>query len=124
MLSMVNVAMAAEALVLGLKQGLDPAVLYKVVNAGNGTSVAWRDRAPQMIRREFEPAVRIYADVAFKDISLAIETAQEVGSPALISSVVRELYNALRSNGGGKLHYAAIVTVFERMANFEVRGDV
>lgn len=120
MLSMVNVAMAAEALVLGTKAGLNPKVLYDVVNAGNGASVAWRDRTPQMWQREFEPELPVYADVAFKDLSLAIETAQEVGAPTLMSGLARELYNALRSHGCGRRHYAAVVTVLERMANHTV----
>jgi 2-hydroxy-3-oxopropionate reductase len=124
MLSMTKVAVAAEGLIFGLKLGLDPKTLYDVINAGSGASVAWRDRAKQMLRREFEPEVRFYTDLAYKDVSLAIDSAQEVGAPMIFSSIARELYNALRTQGGGTLHYPAIVTLFERLANIEARGDV
>lgn len=124
MLSMTNVAVAAEGLIFGLKQGLEAKTLYEVINAGSGASVAWRDRARQMLRREFEPEVRFYTDLAYKDVSLAIDAAQEIGAPMIFSGVARELYNALRTQGGGTKHYPAIVTLFERLADVEARGDV
>ncbi len=122
-LSMTNVAVAAEALLFGLKQGVEPATLYRVINAGSGASVAWRDRVPQMLRRDFEPEVRFYADLAFKDVGLAVELAHELGTPMPFNALSLELYNALRTTEGGTVHFAAVVKVLERMANMEAKGD-
>jgi 3-hydroxyisobutyrate dehydrogenase-like beta-hydroxyacid dehydrogenase len=48
-----NVA-SAEALVLGIKSGLDPQMVYELVAAGAGTSRVFELRGPMMVKNEYE----------------------------------------------------------------------
>jgi 3-hydroxyisobutyrate dehydrogenase-like beta-hydroxyacid dehydrogenase len=120
LMSMTIAAVSAEALLIGLKAGIHPDVLYKIVNAGSGGSVGWRDKVPMMLRHDFDPPMNFSTDLAYKDVSLAIESANELQTPAMFGSLARELYNVLRRQGHGKQHYSSIVTVLEQMAGIEV----
>lgn len=123
LISMTNTLVAAEGLLLGLKAGLAPGVLYEVVKTGSGGSVAWRDKAAMMLARDFEPAHTFTTDLAYKDVSLAIEMANEVQSPTMFGGLARELYNVSRRQGAGGQHYASIVKVLEQLAGIEARGE-
>jgi 3-hydroxyisobutyrate dehydrogenase-like beta-hydroxyacid dehydrogenase len=118
-ISMTNAVVAAEGLLLGIKAGIDPETLYRVVLTGSGSSVCWRDKVPMMIAREFEPDANFTTDLAYKDVSLAIESANELETPVMTGALARELYNALRRAGGNLQHYCAVVTVLEQLAGIE-----
>jgi 2-hydroxy-3-oxopropionate reductase len=122
--SMTNTIVAAEALLMGLKAGIDPDVLHRVVNTGSGGSVAWRDKVPMMLARNFEPQHTFTTDLAHKDISLAVEMAGELQSPVLLGSLAKELYNAARQRGQNKQHYCSAVTILEAMAGIVADGEV
>ncbi len=118
-ISMTNAVVAAEGLLLGIKAGIDPETLYRVVLSGSGGSVAWRDKVPMMIARDFNPEANFTMDLAYKDVSLAIESANEIQTPAMTGALARELYNAARRSGRGQEHYSAVVTVLETIAGIE-----
>jgi 3-hydroxyisobutyrate dehydrogenase-like beta-hydroxyacid dehydrogenase len=118
-MSMAVAVVAAEGLLLGLKAGLAPEVLHEVVLKGSGSSVAWRDKVPMMLAHDFYPDMTFTTDLAYKDISLAIESANELQTPVLLGSLARELYNAARRGGLGAAHYASVVQVLEQMAGIQ-----
>ena len=51
MLVQVNTVAVAEALVLGVKAGLDPQTIYDVVRVSTGASAAWELRVPRILKR-------------------------------------------------------------------------
>ena len=71
MLVQVNTVAVAEALVLGVKAGLDPQTIYEVVRVSTGASAAWELRVPRILTGDFEPGGTI--DISYKDQEL--ETA-------------------------------------------------
>ena len=118
-ISMANAVVAAEGLLLGLKAGLAPDVLHQVVMKGSGASVAWRDKVSMMLAHDFYPEMTFTTDLAYKDVSLAIDSANELQTPVLLGALARELYNAARRAGLGGAHYASVVKILEEMAGFE-----
>src|SRR5216683_2313551 len=71
MLVQVNTVAVAEALVLGVKAGLDPQTIYEVVRVSTGASAAWELRVPRILKGDFAPGGTI--DISYKDQEL--ETA-------------------------------------------------
>jgi len=85
MLVQVNTVAVAEALVLGVKAGLDPQTIYEVVRVSTGTSAAWELRVPRIIAGDFEPGGTI--DISYKDQELETAFAKRLGVPVLLANV-------------------------------------
>ncbi len=120
MLVQVNTVAVAEALVMGVKAGLDPRVIYDVVRVSTGTSYAFEGRVPRMIGRDFSPGGTI--DVYFKDQELETAFAKQLGIPLLLANVSQQVYQMARATGLNKQDGSAIVKVLERLAGVHV-GD-
>ncbi len=120
MLVQVNTVAVAEALVLGVKAGLDPKVIYDVVRASTGNSFAFETRAPRILRRDFTPGGTV--DISFKDQELETAFAKQLGVPLLLANVSQQVYQMARAAGFNKEDGSAIVKVLERLAGVKVGG--
>jgi 3-hydroxyisobutyrate dehydrogenase len=120
MLVQVNMVAVAEALVLGVKAGLDPRTIYEVVRVSTGTSSAFERGAARMLARDFSPAGTV--DISFKDQELETAFAKQLGAPLLLASVSQQVYQMARAAGLGKQDGTAIVQVLERLAGVRVGG--
>jgi L-threonate 2-dehydrogenase len=109
-----NVA-AAEAMVLGMKAGLDPGQVFDVISSGAGTSRMFEIRGPLMVENSYEP-VGMPAWLYHKDVRIIAEFARSLDCPMPLFSTCAELHTALLGQGLGDLDTAAICTVLERMA--------
>src|SRR5260370_1506731 len=81
MLVQVNTVAVAEAMVLGVKAGLDPKTIYDVVRVSTGARAAWEARVPPILEGDFLPGGTI--DISYKDPELATAFAQRLGMPPL-----------------------------------------
>jgi len=118
MLVQVNTVAVAEALVLGVKAGLDPQTIYDVVRVSTGTSYAFDKRVPRILARDFSPTGTV--DISFKDQELETAFAKQLGVPVLLANVSQQVYQMARAAGLGKEDGTAIVKVLERLAGVEV----
>ena len=122
MLVQVNTVAVAEALVLGVKAGLDPQTIYDVVRVSTGTSFAFETRVPRILRRDFAPGGTV--DISFKDQELETQFAKQLGVPVLLANVSQQVYQMARAAGLNKEDGSAIVKVLERLAGVTVKsGD-
>ena len=122
MLVQVNTVAVAEALVLGIKAGLDPQTIYDVVRVSTGTSFAFETRVPRMLRRDFAPGGTV--DISFKDQELETQFAKQLGVPVLLANVSQQVYQMARAAGLNKEDGSAVVKILERLAGVTVRsGD-
>ncbi len=109
-----NVA-AAEALVLGRKAGLDPAMMYEVLCDSAGTSRMLEVRGPLMVDRQYDPpAMKI--EVFKKDMDLIGAFASELACPTPLFSASTQLYFAALSQGHGGQDTAAVHEVLWDLA--------
>jgi len=115
-----NVA-AAEAILLGLRSGLDPEALVKVLAGGAGGSRMLEVRGPMMVAEAFEPAT-MKLDVWQKDMRLIADFARRAGVPTPVFAATAPLYAQAIAEGRGSQDTAAVYAVLEEMANAGDRG--
>jgi 3-hydroxyisobutyrate dehydrogenase len=121
MLVQVNTVAVAEAMVLGVKAGLDPQTIYEVVRVSTGASAAWELRVPRILKGDFEPGGTI--DISYKDQELETAFAKRLGVPLLLANLTQQVYQMARAQGLNKRDGSAIVKIFEQMAGVTVKGD-
>jgi len=120
MLVQVNTVAVAEAMVLGVKAGLDPQTIYEVVRVSTGASAAWELRVPRILAGDFEPGGTI--DISYKDQELETAFAKRLGVPLLLANLTQQIYQMARAQGLNKQDGAAVVKIFEQMAGVSVKG--
>ena len=109
----------AEALVLGAKAGVDPAIVVKVLSGGFAQSRVMDVRGPRIIRRVFEPGFR--SRLHYKDLNIVRETARAYGISLPASALAHELFGAMQAQGWGDLDHSAVMRVIELLSDVEVR---
>jgi 3-hydroxyisobutyrate dehydrogenase-like beta-hydroxyacid dehydrogenase len=118
MLIQVNRVAVAEALVLGVKAGLDPQTIYDVIRVSTGTSHAFETGVPKILARDFRPGGTV--DITYKDQELETAFAKQLGVPLLLANVTQQLYQMARAAGLNKEDGLAVVKVLERLAGVHV----
>jgi L-threonate 2-dehydrogenase len=106
---------AAEAMVMGLKSGLDLDLVYKVIRDGAGTSRMFEVRGPMMIKDDYRAAT-MKLDVYQKDIDIIGGFAAKLNIPVPLFEASKAYYSAALSQGFAKEDTAAICAVLEQMA--------
>jgi 2-hydroxy-3-oxopropionate reductase len=120
-LSTTAFAITSEALVAGVKGGLDADTMLAVINAGSGRNSATEDKFPKwVLPRTFDFGFPI-ASVC-KDISLAVEEFQALGVPMWVGGAARELWHYANAQGGAANDMTSLVKYIEAWADAEVRG--
>jgi len=109
-----NVA-SAEAMVLGIKAGLDPQKVFELVTAGAGNSRVFELRAPMMVQNRYDD-VTMKISVWQKDMQVIGDYANKLGCPTPLFSATLPIYAAAMSGGHAAQDTAAVCAVLEAMA--------
>jgi 3-hydroxyisobutyrate dehydrogenase-like beta-hydroxyacid dehydrogenase len=109
-----NVA-AAEAMVLAMKAGLDPAMVLKVVAGGAGGSRMFQVRGPMMVKGDYSEAT-MKNEVWQKDMTIIADFARSLDCPTPLFAASAPIYNAAMAMGLGKEDTGAVCKVLEEMA--------
>ena len=112
-----NVA-AAEALVLGMRAGLDPQLIYDVIPSGAGTSRMFEVRGPMMVEGDYSQAT-MKIDMWQKDMDIIQAFAKSLGCPTPLFEASRPLYDTALAEGHAKEDTASVCAVLERMAGIK-----
>jgi 3-hydroxyisobutyrate dehydrogenase-like beta-hydroxyacid dehydrogenase len=120
-LSATALAATSEAMVMGVKAGLDPRVMLDVINAGSGMNTASRDKFPRAIlTRTFDAGFA--TNLMLKDVKLCLTESNALGVPNDIMSVVQRLWQVTENEIGGEKDFTTIVQPLERRAGVEVKA--
>ena len=114
-----NLIGMAEALVLGARAGVDPAIVVEVLSGGFAQSRVMDVRGPRVIKRIFEPGFR--SKLHHKDLNIVRETAWAYGISLPASALAHELFGAMQAQGWGDLDHSAVMRVIELLSDVEVR---
>lgn len=106
---------AAEAMVMGMKSGLDLELLYKVIKDGAGTSRMFEVRGPLMIAGDYGKAT-MKVDVYKKDIDIIEQFAADLHCPVPLFEASKPFYAAAYAQGRALEDTAAVCAVLEQMA--------
>lgn len=109
----------AEALVLGTKAGVDPAIIVKVLSGGYAQTRVMDVRGPRIIHGDFAPGFR--SRFHYKDLNIIRETARAYQCALPAAALAHELFSAVQANGWGDLDHSAVIKVIEMMSNVEAR---
>src|SRR5437868_3247535 len=120
-LSATAVVATAEAVVMGVKSGLDPAVMIDVINAGSGLNTASRDKFPRaVLPRSFD--FGFATALMVKDVRLCLEEMKQLGLSMEVADAVGRLWETVISAEGAESDFTAAIKPIERKAGVVVGG--
>ncbi len=112
-----NVA-SAEAMVLGIKAGLPPQLIYDQIRIGAGNSRVFELRGPMMVKDRYDhPTMKI--SLWQKDMDVIGSFAQALGAPTPLFSATLPIYAAAMATGHGDEDTAATCAVLQAMAGLK-----
>src|SRR5437879_6904324 len=74
LLAGVHIAAAAEAMALGMREGVDPEALFEVITHSAGNSWMFENRVPHILKGDYTPLSAV--DIFVKDLWLVLDTAR------------------------------------------------
>lgn len=121
LMSTAALTITSEALVLGVKAGLDPDKMLEAINVSSGCNTASTTKFPKhVLPRTFDFGMPI--KLSAKDARLCLEEAERLGVPMIVGTAVRQLLVICRDHLGGDVDMTSVVKVVEEWAGVEVRG--
>jgi 3-hydroxyisobutyrate dehydrogenase-like beta-hydroxyacid dehydrogenase len=118
-LSATAMAATAEAVAMGVKAGLDAAVMIDVINAGSGRSTASDQKFPQSILpRTFDYGFA--TALMLKDVRLCVDEAKQLDVPREVIAKVLEQWETTNTEYGGDSDFTSIVKMIEKRAGVTV----
>ena len=116
----INNVASAEAMVLGMKAGLDPRMIVDLITAGAGNSRVFELRAPMMAKGRYDD-VTMKISVWDKDMQVIGDYARKVSVPTPMFNATKGIYIKAMKSGLGGRDTAAVCAVLEKMAKVRRR---
>ena len=121
LLSATAVVATSEAVVMGVKSGLDPAVMIDVINSGSGMNTASRDKFPRAILpRSFD--FGFATGLMVKDVRLCLEEAKSLGLSMEVAEAVGRLWEVVIREMGAESDFTSAIKPIEKAAGVVVGG--
>jgi 3-hydroxyisobutyrate dehydrogenase-like beta-hydroxyacid dehydrogenase len=120
-LSATAMAATAEAMVMGVKAGLDPRLMLDVINAGSGRNTASQDKYPRaVVTRTFDYGFA--TALMLKDVNLCLSEAAALQVPNEIMTAVGRIWQRTQDEIGPDKDFTTVVQPMERRAGVEVKA--
>ena len=121
LLSATAVVATSEAVVMGVKAGLDADVMIEVINAGSGMNTASRDKFPRSILpRTFD--FGFATGLMVKDVRLCLEEAKSLGLSMEVAEAVGRLWEVVIREMGAESDFTSAIKPIEEAAGVVVGG--
>ncbi len=108
----------AEALVLGAKAGVDPALIREALMGGYAGSRLLEVHGERMLKHAFDPG--FFVRLHDKDLHIVLDMARRLAAAVPVTALAAQHFNALVAAGEGELDNSAMVRVYERLARKEI----
>lgn len=115
----VNIAVVAEALLLGKKAGVDPEKIFDAIKGGLAGSQCLTDKAPRMFSGNYDPGFRIKLHV--KDLTNVLQTSQALHNAMPLTAQVMEMMQALMAEGHADVDHGGLALFYEKMNRVSLR---
>ena len=120
-LSATAMVATSEAVVMGVKSGLDPKVMIDVINSGSGLNTASRDKFPRaVLPRSFD--FGFATGLMVKDVRLALEEMKGLGLSMEVAEAVGRLWEVVIRDEGAESDFTAAIKPIEKAAGVVVGG--
>jgi L-threonate 2-dehydrogenase len=110
LLAGVHIAAAAEAMALGLREGLDAAALYEVITHSAGNSWMFENRMAHVLAGDYTPLSAV--DIFVKDLGLVLDTARASKFPLPLSSTAHQMFMQASTAGFAQEDDSAVIKIF------------
>ena len=120
-LSATAMVATSEAVVMGVKAGLDPKVMIDVINAGSGLNTASRDKFPRsVLPRSFD--FGFATALMVKDVRLCLDEMRSMGLSMEVAEAVGRLWEVVIREMGPDSDFTSAIKPIEKAAGVEVRA--
>jgi 3-hydroxyisobutyrate dehydrogenase-like beta-hydroxyacid dehydrogenase len=121
LLAAAAMVVSSEAIVMGVKAGLDPKVLIDIINAGSGRNSATQDKFPRaVLTRSFD--FGFATGLSYKDVRLCVDEAESLGVPMVAGAAIRQMLAVTQAKFGANSDFTSIARVVEEWAGVEIKG--
>jgi 3-hydroxyisobutyrate dehydrogenase len=110
LLAGVHIAAAAEAMALGLREGVDPGALYEVITHSAGNSWMFENRMAHVLAADYTPLSAV--DIFVKDLGLVLDVARASKFPLPLSSTAHQMFMQASTAGFAKEDDSAVIKIF------------
>jgi len=110
LLAGVHIAAAAEAMALGLREGVDAHELYEVITHSAGNSWMFENRMAHVLAADYTPLSAV--DIFVKDLGLVLDTARATKFPLPLASTAHQMFMQASSAGFGREDDSAVIKIF------------
>ena len=110
LLAGVHIAAAAEAMALGLREGVDASALYEVITNSAGNSWMFENRMAHVLAGDYTPLSAV--DIFVKDLGLVLDTARASKFPLPLSAVAHQMFMMASTAGHAKEDDSAVIKIF------------
>jgi 3-hydroxyisobutyrate dehydrogenase len=110
LLAGVHIAAAAEAMALGLREGVDAAALYEVITHSAGNSWMFENRMAHVLAGDYTPLSAV--DIFVKDLGLVLDVARATKFPLPLSSTAHQMFMQASSAGFAREDDSAVIKIF------------
>ena len=110
LLAGVHIAAAAEAMALGLREGVDAAALYEVITHSAGNSWMFENRMAHVLAADYTPLSAV--DIFVKDLGLVLDTARASKFPLPLASTAHQMFMQASSAGFAREDDSAVIKIF------------
>jgi len=109
----------SEAVVMGVKSGLDPRVMIDVINAGSGMNTASRDKFPRsVLPRSFDYGFT--TELMVKDVRLCVEEMRSLGLSMEVAEAIGRFWEVVIRDMGGESDFTSAIKPIEKAAGVVV----
>ena len=110
LLAGVHIAAAAEAMALGLREGVDANALYEVITNSAGNSWMFENRMAHVLAADYTPLSAV--DIFVKDLGLVLDMARASKFPLPLSSTAHQMFMQASTAGFAKEDDSAVIKIF------------
>jgi 3-hydroxyisobutyrate dehydrogenase len=110
LLAGVHIAAAAEAMALGLREGVDPNALYEVITHSAGNSWMFENRMAHVLSGDYQPLSAV--DIFVKDLGIVLDMARASKFPLPLSSTAHQMFMQASTAGFAKEDDSAVIKIF------------
>ena len=120
MLTGINLVGACEGMMLGMKAGIDPELLLKIINSSSGESYSSRVKIPNFVfKRNFSGGFK--TRLQHKDMNLATGLAKDLCVPVPMGNLAKEMFEAAMAAGYADEDCSSVIKILERVEDLEVK---
>ena len=110
LLAGVHIAAAAEAMALGIREGVNPEDIYEVITHSAGNSWMFENRMAHVLAVDYAPLSAV--DIFVKDLGLVLDTARATKFPLPLAATAHQMFMQASSSGHGREDDAAVIKIF------------